>query len=1038
MPAVNGVVPQIAVTAVKGVFAPVPGSPYKAEDFPAGAMIFVEVKGSSSGVGTLFISLKFSFTETAAAIGQTFYTQDNSVITVTKPNHTGTQFEMAQLPTETNDFTTAATTPCTIENGCVYRCAGRPSASAEWSIVGVYTGVNTGSGSEVAKNCISTNGGFTTIIRYTNQIGSNGDVVLTVQLSAAVVAAGGLNGATVFNGLKNEIVSILGGVDATRITIVDISATGLAKFSIAAGTATACKTNTLAEFFQSVVLSETITSSILLGATNVQQYCTATSNISPSGVCPSAVVVPPPVVPIDDIKSTDDFMVPGGVIIIVIFGSIFLVAAIYFLYWYRRKQHRKDEVVPFNDEAAVPDAKLDKKVSSVGATEETPKEFLREENNAASKAIFISPSEATVDPTDEKQTSGSPAAPLRRVAGGDDLDLASQAAALKASEDLNVENERSTEDALFRQRELDAQHALLLVKEEEAIARRLRDEQEHRIRLEEQRNKEMELKSKADAVEREWRMKLDSISSDAEIKRSQLAAAESALAIEHAQHMALKQALIQELESIPESEYILKTQAMYRPLIRQPLQDKYLKRPPFLFIRDLLANIQKKTQLFETLFEEQIWHGDGENLKAVQDRQMFMNKILDFVSNKTGRIKYCNTNKLLAGLQPALTNSLLQDIAALATIKYGEIQQQQEQLNKTAEFASDFSSPTGGLTRVESSVALGSPSSGTSPAWVIRTIDLLQQVIGHRVKEQYMLRPPFNFIRDLIRRLNQKSQMFQGLFLEEDIAHNSVTLPKPADRMIFLNRLIEYIGLINGVRPDVQASKILAGHQAEKTNLLLQQMARICINKNVDVPAIIARLNAGEVAPRTGEQPNDINPANLLTPSKLNINTGNEPVTPSGAPYGSTGTGPLSPFSPVSSYPPDHFIHVSQRLISPIISKKLKEKYLERPPFLFIRDIVTRISEKTGFMSGLFVNEFAATNELTDPTLRIKYLNRIILYTSIAAGSNIECNAFDIVAGKQPEITNLLLQEIARLALSYNKEDSEALLTNFKNQHPNA
>jgi TRAF3-interacting protein 1 len=52
------------------------------------------------------------------------------------------------------------------------------------------------------------------------------------------------------------------------------------------------------------------------------------------------------------------------------------------------------------------------------------------------------------------------------------------------------------------------------------------------------------------------------------------------------------------------------------------------------------------------------------------------------------------------------------------------------------------------------------------------------------------------------------------------------------------------------------------------------------------------------------------------------------------------------------------FIEETQRVLGKIISKPpLTEKYLKRPPYQYIHDIVVNVMKKTGFMEGLFSDD---------------------------------------------------------------------------------
>ena len=64
----------------------------------------------------------------------------------------------------------------------------------------------------------------------------------------------------------------------------------------------------------------------------------------------------------------------------------------------------------------------------------------------------------------------------------------------------------------------------------------------------------------------------------------------------------------------------------------------------------------------------------------------------------------------------------------------------------------------------------------------------------------------------------------------------------------------------------------------------------------------------------------------------------------------------------------EEYIGVTQEILQSIITKpKLLDKYLRKPPFRFIHDIVMNTMKATGFPEGLFQD-----NELNGKVLKVK------------------------------------------------------------------
>uniref|UniRef100_A0AC34RIW0 Uncharacterized protein n=1 Tax=Panagrolaimus sp. JU765 TaxID=591449 RepID=A0AC34RIW0_9BILA len=104
----------------------------------------------------------------------------------------------------------------------------------------------------------------------------------------------------------------------------------------------------------------------------------------------------------------------------------------------------------------------------------------------------------------------------------------------------------------------------------------------------------------------------------------------------------------------------------------------------------------------------------------------------------------------------------------------------------------------------------------------------------------------------------------------------------------------------------------------------------------------------------------------------------------------------------------------TRSLFEPLISRPpLTDQLLQRPPFKFIHDVVNETVRATGVLSNLFTaDDLDHTKAGADKTSKIAFLSKLI------DGLNIDGTLDDvkparIVAGKDPEMTNLLLQRLA-------------------------
>jgi TRAF3-interacting protein 1 len=104
---------------------------------------------------------------------------------------------------------------------------------------------------------------------------------------------------------------------------------------------------------------------------------------------------------------------------------------------------------------------------------------------------------------------------------------------------------------------------------------------------------------------------------------------------------------------------------------------------------------------------------------------------------------------------------------------------------------------------------------------------------------------------------------------------------------------------------------------------------------------------------------------------------------------------------------------------------KMAEKLLVKPPFKYLYDIIAECTKVTGFGKGTFTIKVGlyTGEELTQEYYETKerkmaYLQKIIDLVELMSKQPVEAKPGKIVAGLEPELTNILLQSIFKVATS--------------------
>jgi len=141
-------------------------------------------------------------------------------------------------------------------------------------------------------------------------------------------------------------------------------------------------------------------------------------------------------------------------------------------------------------------------------------------------------------------------------------------------------------------------------------------------------------------------------------------------------------------------------------------------------------------------------------------------------------------------------------------------------------------------------------------AVIKKTQDSLGKVIKKPpLTEKLLSKPPFRYLHDIISEVIKSTGFLEGLF--EDHEKTSANVKEKEQKIVFLQKAIDAVGLAIGSQLAARPSKIIAGQEAEKTNEFLQYLGR-CAAKGAD-NEVVKRVKKGEKPGKKSESGKDGN-----------------------------------------------------------------------------------------------------------------------------------------------------------------------------------
>lgn len=125
------------------------------------------------------------------------------------------------------------------------------------------------------------------------------------------------------------------------------------------------------------------------------------------------------------------------------------------------------------------------------------------------------------------------------------------------------------------------------------------------------------------------------------------------------------------------------------------------------------------------------------------------------------------------------------------------------------------------------------------------TAEAFQQLFSKpKMTEKLLSRPPFRYVHDIFTATMGATGFGEGLYSEEELDAKSI---KDKDSKInFLEKLIALVQMAAGEEIPVKSTKIVAGQEAEQTNVFLQYLFKVATSGIDSAPIVAQILGEGE------------------------------------------------------------------------------------------------------------------------------------------------------------------------------------------------
>ena len=124
------------------------------------------------------------------------------------------------------------------------------------------------------------------------------------------------------------------------------------------------------------------------------------------------------------------------------------------------------------------------------------------------------------------------------------------------------------------------------------------------------------------------------------------------------------------------------------------------------------------------------------------------------------------------------------------------------------------------------------------------TAECFQQIFNKpKMTEKLLTRPPFRYIHDIYTATMAATGFGEGLYSDEEL--DAKAIKDKEGKINFLDKLITLVQLAAGEEIPVKSTKIVAGHEAEQTNIFLQYLFKVSTS-GIDSAPIVAQIVGGD------------------------------------------------------------------------------------------------------------------------------------------------------------------------------------------------